>query len=57
MKKLAYYYSLFLFKIGDIFCDWIMIPFDVGYTFYNWIMNKSVDVQEKYKLEKPWKKI
>jgi len=57
MKKLIYYYIVFLYKFADFIFKYIIVNFGKGYSLYNWLINKSTNIKEKYKLKIIIKKI
>lgn len=57
MKKLIYYYIVFLYKFADFIFKYIIVNFGKGYFLYNWLINKSTNIKEKYKLKIIIKKI
>lgn len=47
-----------LFYIGDLVSKVCYIPvFHWLYSIYNYLMSKSSDLQDKWKLDGPWKKV
>lgn len=46
-----------LYKMGDLISKSFIYKFEFGYDFYNYLMIKSLEYQDKWELKKPWKNI
>lgn len=54
MRTLKQWWVMTLYYLGDFVAHSWLVNMSWGYDLYNYLLTKSIDLQEKWNLPEPW---